>query len=98
MKLQSISVSHCHNPKFKGKKKWSDRLQDVFKVHEKQWEDSIEREVKYLVSQAVIICPERDLSDRNSTIVDALVNGIEARLIEKEKAQQYAALNGTIEP
>lgn len=81
------------NPKFKGKKKWSDRLHEVFKVHGKQWDDSIEREIKYLVSQAVINSPEEALTDRDSTIVSALIMAIEARLKEKEKAQQDASDN-----
>jgi putative ATP-dependent endonuclease of OLD family len=75
------------NPKFRGKKKWSDRIHDIFKVHGRQWDDSIERKIKYLVSQAVIISPEGCLSDRDKTIIDALIMAIEGRLKEKEKAQ-----------
>ena len=76
------------NPKYKGKKKWSDRIKDVFVAHGKPWSDPIKNDVKNLVAEQVISDPGNPLAALDEAIFEALITTLEARLKEKEKAQQ----------
>lgn len=45
-----------NNPKFRGSKKWSDRIMDVFLSQGLPWNDTVEKRVKLVVANAI---PER---------------------------------------
>lgn len=76
------------SPRFRSKKKWSDRIRDCFKHCGKQWDDRVETEVKTTVAQAVAAQPGDALNIHHKGSVDSLVDALERRL--KEKAQQEA--------
>lgn len=81
------------NQKFKGKKKWSDRIKDVFVAHGKPWDDNIKNAVKNLVADQVDADPSKALAEIDQSVIDGLIGALETRLREKEKAQQDAAGN-----
>lgn len=81
------------NKKFKGKKKWSERIKDVFISHGKPWNDGIKNAVKNLVSEQISLDPLRALSEVDENVFGGLIEALEARLREKEKNQQDAAGN-----
>lgn len=81
------------NQKFKGSKKWSDRMKDVFTASGKLWDDNIKNELKNIVSAQVKANPSNALAAVDETVFESLVTALETRLKEKEKAQQDAAGN-----
>lgn len=74
-----VSVEH---PKFRGARKWSVRIRDVFKGQGKGWSDSIEKDVKKSVARAVAARPGEALLPSRRGPFDALVQSLEARLAE----------------
>lgn len=81
-------------PKFRGKKKWSERLKDVFDAHGKPWDDSIEKDIKYMVAKQVSLNPKEATNVQDKLIIESLINALETRLREKEKAQQDVSVDG----
>ncbi|MCG6157079.1 ATP-dependent nuclease [Rubinisphaera margarita] len=79
------------NPRFKGRKKWSDRIKDVFVAHGKPWSNETKNDVKNLVAEQISADPSNAISAINDTVVDGLTSALEGRLQEKEKAQQDAS-------
>jgi len=77
---------------FKSKKKWSDRVADCFTASGRDWNDRIEAEVKALVAGLVEQSPGSALNE-HVTPLDALIESLEARLRERETAQQTDALD-----
>lgn len=67
---------------FKGNKKWSDNVKDIFLSQGQQWTDTIEKKVKMIVAEAI---PEENaevvLNEHKRSSIDALVNALEAMLI-----------------
>lgn len=67
---------------FKGNKKWSDNVKDIFLSQGQQWTDAIEKKVKMIVAEAI---PEENaevvLNEHKRSSIDALVNALEAMLI-----------------
>jgi putative ATP-dependent endonuclease of the OLD family len=80
-------------PKFRGKKKWSDRIKDVFDAHGKPWDKYIKKDVKYMVSSLIESDASNALNQQSKMVVESLVRTLEDRLREKEKAQQDSTLN-----
>lgn len=80
-----VSLSH---KKFRGKKKWSDRIKDVFEEHGKPWSKSIKNDVKNLVAEQISLHPEDIINDQDKTIIQGLIGALEKRMKEKELAQQ----------
>lgn len=78
--------------KFKSKKKWSDRVADCFTASARDWNDRIEAEVKSMVANLVEQAPDTCLND-HITPIDGLKESLEARLRERESAQQMDALD-----
>lgn len=76
------------SPRFRSKKKWSDRVRDCFKHCGKRWDDRVETEVKTAVAQAVASQPGNALNTHHKSCIDSLIETLERRL--KEKAQQEA--------
>jgi putative ATP-dependent endonuclease of the OLD family len=81
-------------PKFRGKKKWSERVKDVFDAHGKPWDDSIEKDIKYMVANSVSLNPQEAINVQDKLIIESLISALESRLKEKEKAQQDASVDG----
>jgi predicted ATP-dependent endonuclease of OLD family len=75
------------SPKFKGSKKWSDRLAAAFKHQGKPWSDVIEAKVKDDVSTLIEDSPGNALNAHRRSIFDALVAELEdkLRVIEASK-------------
>ena len=65
MLLNKYGVSIAH-PKFKGKKKWSDRLKLTFEAQGKLWNEAIEVEVKYRVAALVEANPSKAIERKLS--------------------------------
>ena len=79
------------SPKFKTKKKWSDRVRDCFEQQGKLWDDRIESELKLAVANAVAKNPSKALKSLGEDMIKALVITLEDRLKDKESAQQDIA-------
>jgi putative ATP-dependent endonuclease of OLD family len=79
MLLNKYGVSIAH-PKFKGKKKWSDRLKLTFEAQGKLWSDSIEEEVKYRVAALVEANPSKAIEPSFQAIIDSLSQAIQEKL------------------
>ena len=69
-------------PKFMStnKKQWSDRARDNFQDQGKPWSKALERQVKYVVSNAAVAIGLESLNQHRRGPVDALVAQIETRL------------------
>lgn len=83
--LNKFRVS-IESPRFRSKKKWSDRIRDCFKHCGKQWDDRVEIEVKTAIAQAVAAQPADAVNGHHKGSLDSLVGALDRRL--KEKAQQ----------
>jgi hypothetical protein len=80
--------------KFRGKKKWSERVRDVFVAHGKYWDDSIEKEIKVMVANSVSSKPQEAINVQDKLIIESLISALESRLKEKERAQQDVSVDG----
>lgn len=58
---------------FRGNKKWSDRVAECFKSQGKQWNDTMEKRVKFCVAEALPSDPAVALNQHNRSSIDALV-------------------------
>jgi hypothetical protein len=76
------------SPKFKGKKKWSDRLRDTFRHQGKPWSDSLEAKVKADVAELVESNPKTALNLHKRNAFDALVTSLEAKLLVVAQGKQ----------
>lgn len=85
-----ISLS---NRLFRSKKKWSERMKDIFDAHGKPWTDGVKNDVKNMVAGLIESNPANAVSEQNKTIIDGLIASLENRLKEKENAQQDASGN-----
>ena len=65
------------SPKFRGNKKWSDRVRDVFLDQGKLWNDKTESQVKYAVANSVKRNPANALNPHKRNSIDALVTSLE---------------------
>jgi len=71
------------NPKFAGKKKWALRMRDVFRNHGKQWNDSVESEVKSKIAHIVANESKSALNIHKRSSFDAPVKALEDKLTKK---------------
>lgn len=84
--LQNKYRVSIKSPKFKGKKKWSNRVRDCFRNCGKQWDERVEVEVKWAVADAVSRAPGIALHPKKRATFDALALALEERLKAKEQA------------
>lgn len=70
------------SPKFKQKGKWSDRIKEVFLHQGKNWDERLEKELKFLISELVKSNPEKALNSNKKDSFDSLVKTLEIRLKE----------------
>jgi hypothetical protein len=81
MILNRFRVS-LDSPKFKGSKKWSDRLKETFLHQGKQWNDRVESEVKSALADIIGANPAVSLNPHKRASIDALVAALEQRIQE----------------
>jgi len=77
-----------NTPKFKTKRKWSDRMREVFRQQGKRWDDHVEKELKNKVAEAVALDPKTALNPKKRSSFDALVSGLEERLEELSRGRR----------
>jgi hypothetical protein len=68
------------SPKFKGNRKWSDRLRDAFKNQGKPWSDSIKAKVKQDIAELVEGSASTALNEHHRGPIDALILSLEQKL------------------
>jgi putative ATP-dependent endonuclease of OLD family len=69
------------NPKFKSnKRKWSDRVGEVFKVSGKPWNEGIKMAVKAKISALVASDPKSALNEHKVSVIDNFVKAVEEKL------------------
>lgn len=61
---------------FRGNKKWSDRVAECFKSQGKQWNDTMEKRVKFCVAEALPSDPAVALNQHKRSSIDALVTAL----------------------
>ena len=72
------------SPKFKGKKKWSDRLKAAFEHQGKIWSSKVEAQIKADVTELVAASPGKALNSHKRGAFDGLVVALEAKLDQLE--------------
>lgn len=82
--LNNVYGININVKEFRGNKKWSDRVRDVFLNQGKLWNDRVEMDVKYTVAQSIIKNPNGSLNEHKANSIDALIASLE-RLIENVK-------------
>jgi hypothetical protein len=79
-----FNVSLDNNAKFRtNKKKWSDRVRDVFKASGKPWDSSVESAVKAKLADLVAANPKAALSTQKRAVVDNLGQTLLDKLVGK---------------
>lgn len=68
------------SPKFKGKKKWSDRVRAAFEHQGKVWSQKIEAQLKADIADTITINASKALSAHRRGAFDGLVAALEAKL------------------
>ena len=82
MLLNGYGIS-IDSPKFKGKKKWTLRMQEVFRHQGKQWNDGVEHEIKLKIAHIVADEPKSALNTYQRPSFEALVKALENKLAKK---------------
>lgn len=77
--LQEFGVDLNHSD-FKGNNKWSDRAKNTFHKQGKQWNNSIESQLKHVVGSAIAQDPVNALNIHKRNSLDALVKALERKL------------------
>lgn len=73
--------ANIDSPRFKNnRKKWSDRLRDVFIQQGKHWDKKVERKWKNEIAELVSSEPSASLNRQKRSAFDALVKALEAKL------------------
>ena len=68
------------SPKFKGKKKWSDRLRAAFEHQGKNWSGKLEAQIKSDIAELVAANPGKSLNAHKRGAFDGLVVALETKL------------------
>lgn len=76
------------SPRFKSKKKWSDRIKDCFKHCGKQWNDKTEARIKSRLSFLVEEKPERAVNAHHAGPIDMLIKILVERLESQTKEKK----------
>jgi hypothetical protein len=79
MLLNKYGVSTA-SPRFKGNRKWSDRLRETFKHQGKPWSDVMEMRVKADIAELVEVNPGTALNPHRRAPFDALINALQTKL------------------
>lgn len=76
------------SPRFRSRKKWSQRMADCFGHCGKHWNDRVKADVKMAVAEAVAASPAQALNERHKGCFEALIQSLENRLQTRREAQQ----------
>ena len=68
------------SPKFKGKKKWSDRLRAAFEHQGKVWTAKVEMQIKRDVADLIVANPSKALNTHKKGAFDGLLVALDAKL------------------
>ncbi len=68
------------SPKFKGKKKWSDRLKAAFEHQGKVWSSKVESQIKADIAELIASNPSKALNSHKRGAFDGLVGALETKL------------------
>lgn len=79
--LNQYKVS-LDSARFSGKRKWSDRIANVFKAAGKPWDNRVKSEVKLKIASLVASDPTHALNPHRRTPFDSLAKNLLARLRE----------------
>lgn len=74
--------------KFKGKKKWSDRMKSAFEHQGKVWSGKVEAKIKAGVADLVVGSPTKALNQHKRGPFDGLVAALEAKLDQLEAGKK----------
>jgi putative ATP-dependent endonuclease of OLD family len=74
------------SPKFKGKKKWSDRMKAAFEHQGKVWSPKLEGQVKSDLAELIARDPARALNQHKRGAFDGLVVSLDAKLLRLSTA------------
>lgn len=80
------SIDILNEPNFKGNKKWSERMKDVFSSKGLRWSEKLEQEIKYLVANSVPVTTlniGNVLIEQKSGFIKGLVSALENLIEEK---------------
>jgi len=75
--LQTVYGISTLSPRFKGNKKWSDRIREVCISQGKPWTDELEAKIKYDVAKTVAASPDSALNSHKRNSFDALKEALE---------------------
>jgi len=75
------------SPKFRSKKKWTERVAACFAQCGKHWTERLKTEVKAAVAEAAAASPDNALNSHHRGAFDALVKAIEDRLTARATEQ-----------
>jgi hypothetical protein len=78
--LSKFGVDLNHR-KFRGNKKWSERIKDTFLDQGKPWNDDISKSVKHTVASLISKQPKKVLNEHKRNSIDALCCALE-KIIE----------------
>lgn len=76
------------SPKFKGKKKWSDRLKAAFEHQGKVWSSKLEAQIKNEVADLIAANPTKALNYHKKGSFDGLVVALDAKLDQVESGKK----------
>lgn len=80
------SIDILNEPNFKGNKKWSEKMKDVFLSKGLRWSEKLEQEIKYLVANSVPVTTlniGNVLIEQKSGFIKGLVSALENLIEEK---------------
>ena len=75
------------SPKFKGKRKWSDRLKAAFEHQGKLWSAKVEMQIKADIAELIGANPTKALNSHKKGSFDGLVVALEAKLTQLDKSK-----------
>ena len=74
------------SPKFKGKRKWSDRLKAAFEHQGKVWSSKVEMNIKADIADLIGANPAKALNASKRGAFDGLVSALEEKLTQHDKS------------
>jgi putative ATP-dependent endonuclease of the OLD family len=93
LKSYGISVDH---PKFKGKRKWSERMREVFLNQGKSWDDRVEMILKNRLAESVAQNPDAAIHVQRRGPIDSLVRVLLQKLrVQPEKVSSLLTVEAT---
>ena len=85
--VKNLYRVNLNSPKFRSKKKWSERMREVFRQHGKRWNSRVEMQLKKRIAELVSKNPEFAINKVKRAPFDSLVISLEERLNELNKTR-----------